>query len=1158
MVQLRRGKLRAGGGAEGAARCVGDAEAGAFFHLRELFSFPSPPFPHPFSSHRSTLHITRWGQTYLTREFFHLLVERLGEKVLVVVAEDEAGRMTYLTREFFHLLGERLGEKVLLVVAEDGTGRMVGGALNLNMSWSGDETGRMVGGALNLVGGEAVFGRNWGALPGTHYPFLHFEASIVLYDAMVRPASEYWEHVKKIKDADERVVGATCIHCTLPVTANATRIREHIFGTNKKDKNVAMCKSDYAKQRRATADQERSSTGNGSGGTGGSNRASTSTVETTPARRSRQRDIREMTDEVAQTRLDYLWAAAVAENDLAFNVSKSKSIQAFVDAVIVYAKPYTLPTPYKVSGPLLDKLKADSEDLVRPLKDSWKTSGCTLSINGWTCIKSRGLVCVIALNDTAPVIVDIVDSKTARKTRDYLAGLIDGAIKTVGPKHVVQVVMDNASNNKNAANKLRVEYPHIFFTNCAAHCLDLMLHDIGNIPAVKRVLAQVHSVVMMIKGSASAVVLFRELFTKLSLVRPGATRFGTQVIMLGRFLEVKRALRAMVVSEEWDDVAVARTEEGMEVRKLLLDDVFWDCGTAVLRLMTPVYEVLRAVDTRAQLMGQLYGLMLEATVKTTKAAEEAGNSRYTLCAAAHFIKRTGLLLHKDKSTFLTAIKSIIARRWDAQLHNPLHALGWLLNPRNQYIAEVRNDPEIRKGTDEVIQARGGDVQQRVTLAAQVAQFHRGEGRLGSHDARWAATTLVAAGRMTDAEWWFLFGGDVQALQDLAVTSLSQPVTSSEVERYWSALARVQRRDRNRLTAQKMTDVTFVAFTRRARDAFDRKAALRSKLYSDLGNGTLREGAAIIPAEVEEEEGDAEEEGQVEVEECTIDWSEFGSIGKKRKGKAGNRGGNRSRVGTDNRGGNRSRVSMGGGGSTGRAQATTKLSAHYAFPLARNRGGNRSRVSTGGRGSAGRAQAAAGLSAHRHLQCSHHTFRTCPPFNPSPHPCVPPVHRFPPSHLPNPLSPLQAIEAAIEAGLARVEAGAQGEHKLPQGYLPTATYSTMRSRCLFILSPFPLSPLFPFPPCFHFPLPHFSPALQAIEAAIEAGLARVEAGAQGEHKLPRGYLPTATYSAHHIPDPAFRSAIAGFLERETVQVQYALSVMDQEANPFKKPPTTGAS
>ncbi|CAI5960959.1 unnamed protein product [Closterium sp. NIES-65] len=567
-----------------------------------------------------------------------------------------------------------------------------------------------------------------------------------------------------------------------------------------------MCKSDYAKQLRATADQELSTTENA---TGGSTRASMSSVEAPPVRRSRQRDIRDMTDQVAHNRLDYLWAAAVAENDLAFNVSKSKSIQAFVDAVIMYAKPYTLPTPYKVSGPLLDKLKADSEDLLRQVKESWKTSGCSLSVDGWTDIKSRGFVCVIAQNDTAPVIVDIVDSKTVKKTGDYLATLIQGAITTVGPKHVVQVVMDNASNNKNAASKLSADYPHIFFTNCAAHCLDLMLHDIGKIPAVKLVLSQVHQVVMMIKGSASAVVLFRELFTKLSLVRPGATRFGTQVIMLGRFLEVKRALRAMVISEEWEDVAVARTEEGM--------------------------EVLRAVDTRAQVMGQLYSIMLEATVKTNAAAETA---------AAHFIKRTGLLLPKDRSTFLTSIKAIIARRWDAQLHNPLHAIGWLLNPRNQYIGEVRNDKEIRKGVDEVIQARGGDVQQRITLAAQVAQFHRGEGR----------------------------------------RSTSQPVTSSEVERYWSALARVQRRDRNRLTAKKMTDVTFVAFTRRARDAFDRKAALRSKLYQDLGNGTLREGAAIIPAEVEVEEGDAEEEAPVE-EECTIDWSEFGSIGKKRKGKA---------------------------------------------------------------------------------------------------------------------------------------------------------------------------------------------------------------------------------------------------------------------------------
>ncbi|CAI7891448.1 unnamed protein product [Closterium sp. NIES-53] len=262
------------------------------------------------------------------------------------------------------------------------------------------------------------------------------------------------------------------------------------------------------------------------------------------------RDIRDMVDDSACARLDYLWAAAVADNDWAFHTSKSPAVQNFVDAAVAFGKQYTLPSPFRVSGVLLQKLVADTEDLVRPLKESWNTSGCTISVDGWTCMKSHGLVCVIAHNDMAPVIVKTVDSKTAKKMGEYLAGLFRRSIADVGDKKVVQVVMDNASNNRRAAEILRDGFPAIFFNNCAAHVLDLMLHDIGNIRAVKRVLNQVHRVVMIVKGSASAVTLFHELFSTLSLVRPDATRFGTQVIMLTRFLEVKRALKEMVISEE--------------------------------------------------------------------------------------------------------------------------------------------------------------------------------------------------------------------------------------------------------------------------------------------------------------------------------------------------------------------------------------------------------------------------------------------------------------------------------------------------------------------------------------------------------------------------------------------------------------------------------
>src|SRR4029077_16015863 len=71
---------------------------------------------------------------------------------------------------------------------------------------------------------------------------------------------------------------------------------------------------------------------------------------------------------------------------------------------------------------------------------------------------------------------------------------------------------------------------------------------------------------------------------------------------------------------------------------------------------------------------------------------------------------------------------------------------------------------------------------------------------------------------------------------------------------------------------------------------------------------------------------------------------------------------------------------------------------------------------------------------------------------------------------------------------------------------------------------------------HHPFLHFELCYyQAIDFAIARKLARVEAGAQGEHKLARGYVPTTTFSAHYIVDPALRRAIADYLGRERAYV-----------------------
>lgn len=77
--------------------------------------------------------------------------------------------------------------------------------------------------------------------------------------------------------------------------------------------------------------------------------------------------------------------------------------------------------------------------------------------------------------------------------------------------------------------------------------------------------------------------------------------------------------------------------------------------------------------------------------------------------------------------------------------------------------------------------------------------------------------------------------------------------------------------------------------------------------------------------------------------------------------------------------------------------------------------------------------------------------------------------------------------------------------------------------------------------------------QAINYAIEHGLARVEAGAQGAHKLARGYLPVETYSAHYIADPGLARAVADYVARERRAVTHEAALLSKES-PYRRDKT----
>lgn len=85
------------------------------------------------------------------------------------------------------------------------------------------------------------------------------------------------------------------------------------------------------------------------------------------------------------------------------------------------------------------------------------------------------------------------------------------------------------------------------------------------------------------------------------------------------------------------------------------------------------------------------------------------------------------------------------------------------------------------------------------------------------------------------------------------------------------------------------------------------------------------------------------------------------------------------------------------------------------------------------------------------------------------------------------------------------------------------------------------------PFLHFELCYY----QAIDFAIARGLSRVEAGAQGEHKIARGYLPSPVYSAHFIADPALRDPVAQYLNGERPAMEAEMAAMTEELSPYRR-------
>ncbi|CAD6340354.1 unnamed protein product [Miscanthus lutarioriparius] len=350
---------------------------------------------------------------------------------------------------------------------------------------------------------------------------------------------------------------------------------------------------------------------------------------------------------------------------------------------------------------------------------------------------------------------------------------------------------DNASNNMGAKRLLEEKRPHIFWTSCAAHTINLMLQGIGNLTRFKKVVDQAKAFTIFVYGHTRTLECLRYFTEGKEVVRPGVTRFASNFLTLSSMQEKKDQLRKMVVHSRWDSLKDVKSKKGKEATTTILSPSFWKDVKLTLTIFEPLVKVLRLVDGDVRpSMGFLYGELL----KTKRHIKEAfGN------VEARF---------KD-------VIAVIDKKMNGRLDSPLHLTAYLLNPHYSY--------------------------RHAAYGCQLKKFQNREGPFSKKLAR-----NFENFDYNPASWWRLYGYETPVLQKMATRILSLTSSSSGCERNWSEFEGIHTKNRNRFTTTRLNKLVYIQFNSKL---LSKREKIKSNKITDVllssdtteAQGFLQEG-----------------------------------------------------------------------------------------------------------------------------------------------------------------------------------------------------------------------------------------------------------------------------------------------------------------------------
>ncbi|XP_019237352.1 PREDICTED: uncharacterized protein LOC109217548 [Nicotiana attenuata] len=282
---------------------------------------------------------------------------------------------------------------------------------------------------------------------------------------------------------------------------------------------------------------------------------------------------------------------------LPFNcVNYTDAFAAFIEVVGQYGPGMKPPTYYEVRGSYLKKEVEEVNKIVEEHKVEWNKFGCSIMMDKWTARNGKMIINILVNSPKGSLFLESVDASDSSTDSTKMFSLFKSTIDSIGAENIVQVVTDNASENVKAGDLMSVGYPHIYWTPCAAHSVNLIFGDIFKERPFSTVFNQAIRVHSYIVQRPLLLNMMKRFTKQRSLVKPAKTRFATAFLTLHRMYEQKSNLKKLFVSDEYTSSAYGREARGRESAHIILSPSFWNNVVHALKIGGPLIKVLRLVD----------------------------------------------------------------------------------------------------------------------------------------------------------------------------------------------------------------------------------------------------------------------------------------------------------------------------------------------------------------------------------------------------------------------------------------------------------------------------------------------------------------------------------------------------------------------------------